>query len=227
MEFLFVYVREAHPGKTCLRTSRWTTSLRAAQNLRDEEELKMPVLVDDLRGPSIENMASCRIRLLLIDLSGRIAFRCQFTSPEARAQNAIDELLGCANNAPDKTGPWWRVVKISGRRNHSRCFILSDIKRGGERPSSTLRKPWACRGNSAVARSPYREQPVVEHPADGGSRGADGWVCSPAGSIFAGVKLRQKRLRDTNPEIATALPVNSAPRGTGTDDYEPFAVSTS
>ena len=50
VEFLFVYVREAHPGEDLPAHESIDDKFRAAQMLRDEEELKMPVLVDDLRG---------------------------------------------------------------------------------------------------------------------------------------------------------------------------------
>src|SRR5947207_8570816 len=50
VEFLFIYVREAHPGEKLPAHRSMRDKIRAAESLRDEEEMEMPVVVDDTRG---------------------------------------------------------------------------------------------------------------------------------------------------------------------------------
>ena len=44
------YVREAHPRRNHSRAQLHARETEAARLLRDEEDMKMPILVDDLRG---------------------------------------------------------------------------------------------------------------------------------------------------------------------------------
>ena len=50
VEFLFVYVREAHPGERIGAHGSDHDKVAAANLIREEEDLQMPVVVDDLRG---------------------------------------------------------------------------------------------------------------------------------------------------------------------------------
>ena len=48
IEFLFIYIREAHPGEKMPAHGSMQDKIRAAAFLRDEEEIRMPMVVDDL-----------------------------------------------------------------------------------------------------------------------------------------------------------------------------------
>src|SRR5690242_13201326 len=50
VQFLFVYVREAHPGDEIPAHASIEDKVRAADLLRSEEELEMPIIVDELNG---------------------------------------------------------------------------------------------------------------------------------------------------------------------------------
>jgi hypothetical protein len=50
VEFLFVYVREAHPGELIPAHESMEHKAASAEILREEEGMEMPIVVDDLRG---------------------------------------------------------------------------------------------------------------------------------------------------------------------------------
>src|SRR5262249_44926151 len=75
VEFLFVYVREAHPGDQIPAHSNMSQKVAAAELLRDEEELEFPILVDDLSGKVHRKYSGQSNPAFLIDKSGRVAYR--------------------------------------------------------------------------------------------------------------------------------------------------------
>src|SRR4051812_38161490 len=50
VEFLFVYVREAHPGEQLGPHESYDEKLAAAELLREEEDIEMPIVVDEVNG---------------------------------------------------------------------------------------------------------------------------------------------------------------------------------
>jgi hypothetical protein len=92
VEFVFVYVREAHPGERIPAHDSTSDKVAAAWLLRKEEQLEMPVVVDDLRGSIHRKYGKLPNPAFLIDKSGRIAFRSMWTNPEELAA-ALEELL--------------------------------------------------------------------------------------------------------------------------------------
>jgi len=219
VEFLFVYVREAHPGEDLPAHASMDDKFRAAQILRDEEELKMPVLVDDLRGSVHRKYGKLPNPSYLIDRSGRIAFRCQFTQPSV-LENAIDELL----DVQERTGEDRAVVAGGEDTRMPKSFPLlytyRALRRGGREAILDFEEALGMPGKFAVASSRIA-QPVVEHP--GKTAAAAALTAGVlAGGIFAGVKLRQKRLRGREPYRYYDREQRAA--RTGTDDYEPIGI---
>ena len=92
IEFLFIYVREAHPGEIIPAHSSMREKTEAARLLRDEEDMHMPVLVDDLRGSIHRKYSKLPNPAFLIDKSGRVAF-LSLWSRSAGLGHAIQELL--------------------------------------------------------------------------------------------------------------------------------------
>src|ERR1700752_3042107 len=91
-QFFFVYVREAHPGERIAAHGSFDEKKRAAERLRDEEEIEMPIIVDELRGPIHRKYGKMPNSTFVIDKSGRVAFRALWTQPDA-VEDALDELL--------------------------------------------------------------------------------------------------------------------------------------
>ncbi|MFI5103940.1 MAG: peroxiredoxin family protein [Terriglobales bacterium] len=92
IEFLFIYVREAHPGEQIPAHQSADDKVRAAMLLRAEEDIAMPMLVDDLRGSIHRKYSRLPNPVFLIDKSGSVAFRSMWAKP-AGVESAIEELL--------------------------------------------------------------------------------------------------------------------------------------
>src|SRR5205807_9479450 len=85
IEFLFVYIREAHPGEIIPAHGSMREKTEAARLLRDEEDMQMPILADDLRG-SIQRKYSRRPNpSFLARTSCRLAFPSLWSNPAALA----------------------------------------------------------------------------------------------------------------------------------------------
>jgi len=219
VEFLFVYVREAHPGEDIPAHESMEEKFRAAQLLRDEEELRMPVLVDDLRGSVHRKYGKLPNPSYLIDKSGRVAYRCMWARPDLLA-SAVVELL----EVQRRTGKDHAVVAGGEDRRMPKSFPLlytyRALKRGGRRSIADMEKAMGFPGKFAVMSSRIA-QPVVENP--GKTAAAAALTAGVlAGGVYAGYKLRQKRLAGHEPY--RYYDRQQRIRRTGTDDYEPIGI---
>ena len=75
VEFLFVYIREAHPGEKLPAHTSIEDKLRAAKFFQKEEHVEFPVLVDELQGRVHRKYGKMPNATYLIDKAGRVAFR--------------------------------------------------------------------------------------------------------------------------------------------------------
>ena len=218
VEFLFVYVREAHPGEDLPAHESIEKKFRAAELFRDEEDLKMPLLVDDIRGSVHRKYGKLSNPSYLIDRSGRVAFRCLWTQPSV-LENAITELL----EFQQRTDEDHEVVAGGEDRRMPKSFPLlytyRALKRGGREAILDFEDVMGLPGKMAVASSRIA-QPVVENP---GKTAAAAALTAGVlvGSIYAGVKLRQRRLRGHEPYRYYDREQRAR---TGTDDYEPIGI---
>ncbi len=190
IEFLFIYVREAHPGEQ-IRAHRSNAAKReAARLLRDEEEIRMPVLVDDLRGSIHRKYSRLPSPAFLIDRSGRVAFRSMWARPEA-IESAIEELLErqhergvdhvVVNGGQDLSEPF-SYVKLSAYRA---------LERGGERSLNDFREALGL--PARVFNASKAAKSLIEKP---GRLVAVGTLTAAvlAGGLYAGFELRKRRL---------------------------------
>src|SRR5207237_5308585 len=92
IDFLFIYVREAHPGERIPPHGSMNEKIQAARLLRDQEDIEMPVVVDDLRGSIHRKYSKLPNPAFLIDKSGRVAFLSLWSRPTGLG-HAIQELL--------------------------------------------------------------------------------------------------------------------------------------
>ena len=219
IEFLFVYVREAHPGEDLPAHESMEDKFRAAQLLRDEEDLKMPVLIDDLRGSVHRKYGKLSNPSYLIDKSGRVAFRCLYAQPSL-LENAIDELLGFQQ----RTGKD-RAVVAGGEdvripKSFPLLYTYRALKRGGREAIANFEEALGVPGKMVVASSRIA-QPVVEHPGKTAAAAALTAGVLAAG-IYTGYKLRRKRFAGREPYRYYDREQPSA--RTGTDDYEPIGI---
>ena len=78
-EFFIVYVREAHPGENFPHHTSLEQKLAHARKLRDLEEVKIPILVDDFRGTTHKAYGILPNMVYLIDREGVVAYKSDWT----------------------------------------------------------------------------------------------------------------------------------------------------
>ncbi len=191
IEFLFIYVREAHPGEIipAHRTGREKTE--AARLLRDEEDLHMPIVVDDLRGSIHRKYAQLPNPAFLIDRAGRIAFLSLWSKPESLGR-AIQELQNLqADRGVDH-------VIVNGGQDltmpvpYSALSAYRALERGGKQSLNDFRHVLGLPARVAFDAS-NMARPLLDNP---------GRVMSIialtaavlAGGLYAGFELRKRRL---------------------------------
>ena len=190
IEFLFIYVREAHPGEQ-IRAHRSNAAKRdAARLLRDEEEIRMPVLVDDVRGSVHRKYSRLPSPAFLIDRSGRVAFRSMWARPEA-VESAIEELL----QRQQERGVDHVVVNggqdLSEPFSYAKLSAYRALERGGEDSLNDFREALGFPGRAFTASRAVKS--LVGNPRRVVAVGAL-TAAVLAGGLYAGFELRKRRL---------------------------------
>ncbi len=191
IEFLFIYVREAHPGERIPAHRSMAHKVRAARVLRDEEDIKMPVVMDDLRGSIHHKYSLLPNSAFLIDKSGRVVFRCMWAGPE-KLRHAIQELL----QLQQEPGRPWAVVAggqdLSMPLSYDVLFSYRALERGGEDALKDFRETFGIPERSAATTSRVASS-LLQSP--GRVLAIVAVTCAVlAGGIYAGFELRKRRL---------------------------------
>ena len=196
VQFLFVYVREAHPGDELPAHKRIEEKIAAAELLREEEDVEMPILMDDLKGTIHKKYGKWPNATYVIDKSGRVAFRSLWSRPR-QIEAALDELLerqqerdvehAIVNGGEDTSMPVARSMLHTHRA----------LERGGDKAIEEFERALGVTGRVAVVTSRVAE-PVALYPGRValGALLASGVI---AGALYAGHKLREKRLGPRSP----------------------------
>lgn len=126
MQFLTVYVREAHPGENMPAHSSYVQKRDQARRFKEWEELPWPVLVDEVKGTVHRAYGLLPNSVFLIDVDGRVAFLGDFShGPTLRT--AIEQLLAQGGRG-----------KVAGGEDHiphmlgAMTYGWDAIERGGE-----------------------------------------------------------------------------------------------
>jgi hypothetical protein len=192
VEFLFVYVREAHPGEELGPHKNMGDKVRAAELFRDAEDVEMPIIVDDLNGRVHRKYGKAPNPTYLIDRSGRIAFRMLNTDASVLGA-AIEELLDRqeergVDHVIVHGGEYNGIPKASALLHTHRA-----LKRGGKKSIDDFKQEMGWPGRLAVTSS-HVVEPVIEHPltmlAMAGA--AAGVVVL---GVWGGLALRKRRLQ--------------------------------
>lgn len=190
VQFLFVYAREAHPGEKLGPHRSEEEKTEAAERFRREEELEIPVIVDQLNGKIHRRYGALPNPTYLIDKSGRVAFRSLWTRPGV-IEDALVELLerqeerdaehAIVHGGEDTSMP----VTVAMFHAHRA------LDRGGSKAIDDFRRELGFPGRLAHAASRVAE-PITLHPgrAIAGALIAGGVI---TGGLVLGRKLRQKR----------------------------------
>ncbi|HEX8926624.1 MAG TPA: deiodinase-like protein, partial [Terriglobales bacterium] len=162
VQFLFVYVREAHPGNRIPAHQSREDKVRAAEMFRDEEDVEFPILVDDLNGRTHRQYGSLPNPTFIIDKSGRIAFR-SLASNTDRIEEALHELL----ETQEERGEEHAVV--AGGEDSSlpavRMFIHAHraLSRGGQKSIRNFENELGMPARVAM-RGGQLARPIVDNP---------------------------------------------------------------
>lgn len=191
VEFLFVYVREAHPGEELSAHHSLSHKTQAARLLRDEEDMEMPVLVDDLRGSIHRKYSRLPNPAFLIDKTGRVAFRCMWTQPDLLGET-MEELL----ESQRERGVEHVVVNggqdLSVPVTYGVLYSYRALERGGKEAMNDFREAFGMPGRMALTAS-RMATPIMENPGRILAIVALTAVVL-AGGLYAGFELRKRRL---------------------------------
>ena len=100
VEFLLVYVREAHPGERYLAHKTLEQKIRDAKALVELEGIGAKVLVDDLEGTIHRNYGQQPNMLYVIDKEGRVFFRALWAE-EIALRRSLTSLLRAEENGKE------------------------------------------------------------------------------------------------------------------------------
>ena len=196
VQFLFCYVREAHPGENLAAHHSIDDKVQAAELFREEEEVEMPILIDDLKGTIHKKYGKLPNSTFIIDKSGRIAFRSLWTRAGV-IEEALDELI----DLQEERGTDHAVVHdgedIKMPSTYAMLHAHRALERGGHRAIHDFRSELGLPGRLAVTGSRI-VRPVVEHP---GASLATAAITAGVitGGIIVGRLLRQRRFRVRSP----------------------------
>jgi alkyl hydroperoxide reductase subunit AhpC len=130
VQFLFVYVREPHPGEAYPHHSSIEQKIAAARELQQMEEMRFPVLVDELDGRVHRSYGARPNPIFVVSRNGRLVYRAGHAEP-ALLREYLEHLL------------LWDQVEAQGLPTHNMYveqirFIIPDgplhkkiVKRAG------------------------------------------------------------------------------------------------
>ncbi len=220
VQFLFVYVREAHPGERIPAHEERRDKVRAAHILRREEDIEMLMVVDELSGPIHRRYGRLPNPTYLIDKSGRVAFRCLWTQPgvvEDALQTLLERQRERGIDHAVVSGGEDRSIPVSYAVVHS----YRALERGGEQSLADFRGSMGLPGRALLTASRV-VWPVAMNPGKAVAAAALTAGALTAG-LLAGKKLRQHRWRRDLPyDIHEGIVHKKS--ATGTDDYEPVGI---
>lgn len=190
LEFLFVYVREAHPGEKLGPHRSADDKRTAAERFREEDDVEIPIVVDELNGKIHRKYGSLPNPTYVIDKSGRVAFRSLWTRASV-LEEALDELLERQKERDSEHA----IVRGGEDTSMPLAYALFHahraLDRGGDRAIEDFRRELGMPGRIVHTASRVA-QPIALHPgrAFAGALIAGGVI---TGGLFLGRFLRQKR----------------------------------
>ena len=190
IEFLFAYVREAHPGEKLGRHQSFEDKRAAAERFRQEERVKIPILVDDLNGKIHRRYGSLPNATYIVDKSGRVAFRALWTRPNV-IEEALDELLERQQERDTEHAIVHGGEATSMPLTAAMFHAHRALERGGRKAIEDFRRELGVPGRLVHAASRVAE-PIALYPgrAIAAALLAGGVITA---GLLAGRKLRQRR----------------------------------
>jgi peroxiredoxin len=210
VEFLFVYVREAHPGEKRPAHESREDKIEAAEEFRDAEDIDIPIVVDDINGRIHKKYGTLPNPTYIIDKEGRVAFRALWTRPRVIG-DALDELLEHQDEHGDE-----HVVVMGGEDTKpplSRAMLHTHraLERGGRLAVEHFREEMGLPGRAMTAASRVVE-PVALNPGKAFlAAGLAGGVI--VGGLFLGREIRRRVRNSRMPYRSYTPPRKSGDEG--------------
>jgi hypothetical protein len=189
VEFLFIYVREAHPGADLPPHRHIEDKARGAMLLRDQEQIDWPILVDELGGEVHRSYGALPNASYIVDKSGRVAYR-SLASHAPSLGAALEELLerqkesgvhhAVVHGGEDTVTPSLKTFLNAYRA----------IERGGYDAVINFRGELGIPGR-ALLRGGRMAKPITEHPVLSAST-AVGVLAAVGLGLWAGYELRKR-----------------------------------
>jgi peroxiredoxin len=191
VEFLFVYVREAHPGEQVPAHRSADAKARAATLLRNEEKVDMPIVVDSIGGNIHRRYSRLPNPSFLIDRSGRVAFRSMWSNAKELAA-ALDELRELQRERRVEHVVVRGGEDVSMPLTYSKLYSYRALERGGEDSLNDFLEAMG-RGGREPASDWSNAEPLLERP--GRIMAVTALTTAVlAGGLYAGFELRKRRL---------------------------------
>jgi peroxiredoxin len=214
-EFLFVYTREAHPGERLPAHNSWEDKRRAAELFREEEEVSIPVLVDDVSGKIHRNYGKLPNPTFLIDKSGHVAFRSVASRASVLAR-AIEEL-----NQKQAAGEKHPIVQggedVSLPSPQLLLRARRALDRGGKSSIRNFKREMGIPGRLILLSASLPSPATVA--------GIGAVVLVLAAGTWTGLALRRKRLSTTyHDPYEQRRRLRDRLRESGRNDYEAVGI---
>ncbi len=133
--FVFVYVREAHPGERLPHHASIDQKMQHARRFRERWSARRPILVDDLDGPLHRAFGTLPNMTYIVSTTGRVAYRADWTDA-----HSIEWVLQYLKHESVEKATTRRVAsfyaELAGHRSamdYPRVFIEGLARGGGVR----------------------------------------------------------------------------------------------
>jgi peroxiredoxin len=93
VEFLTLYVREAHPGDYYNQATTIDEKSKYAQDLKERDQIPWKIGVDDLDGSLHRQLGSLPNAVYILDSSGKVAYRVLWANDERAVRKALMSVL--------------------------------------------------------------------------------------------------------------------------------------
>ena len=167
ISFVFLYVREAHPGDRHPCHTSFEQKLSHARDMVERWQLKRPMLVDDLEGTVHHAYGKLPNMTYILSVGGTILYRADWTDPRT-IRMALEQILDerGQRRTGTRTTPYyleWQPQRVNDRITFMEVlfrdvgpraveeFIAGVAHNGGEAAAKPMVDWWASKKESAAA----------------------------------------------------------------------------
>lgn len=156
IDFVFVYVREAHPGENYPALRSMEQKLTHAQAFREHFHVQRQILVDDLPGTGHRLYGELPNMTYLVSRGGKVLFRADWTDPPT-IRWALDYVLASRKRRREglRLAPFY--AELTGMRWNDPSRFEEGLERNGPQAIEDWRlavQRWSQAGPAAGTDNP-------------------------------------------------------------------------